>query len=137
MPPVLNRIFDLARTALLTGAPHFGDVPTVASGCAINRYAPTPNRKGSGLGPHRDKGLWMPLVVGVTLVESRRVVFSNDYKERATRRFELETKAGSVYAFRDEMYTQWFHESLKKGPSQQQTIYSITYRFFEPSTTPS
>ena len=134
MPPVLNRIFEIARAALMIRAPHFGIVPTEASGCAINRYAPTPNKKGSGLGPHRDKGLWKPLVVGVTLVESRRVVFSNDYKERATRRFELETKAGSVYAFRDEMYTQWFHESLKKGPSQQKTIYSITYRFFDCQT---
>lgn len=129
MPRVLLDIFTHARTALLAEAPYFGDVPEIPYGCAINRYATTENGRGNGLGPHRDKGVWRPLVLGVTLVEARKMAFSNDYKEKATRRVEFTTARGSVYGFRDEMYTRWWHESLKKGLSQAKTIYSITYRF--------
>lgn len=130
MPPVLNEIYKHARSALMVhpnGA--FLDLPEEASGCAINRYDPTLNGKGSGLGPHRDKGAWKPLVVGVTLVESRQMVFSDDYKQNAKVTYKLPTERGSVYGFRDCMFTKWYHESLKKGASQQKTIYSITYRF--------
>lgn len=129
IPDVLIDIFKHARKSLLEEAPHFGDVPEMPDGCAINRYATTDNGKGNGLGPHRDKGSWIPLVVGVTLVESRMMAFSDDYKARATQRHSFTTEAGSVYGFRDEMYTRWFHESLKKGRAQKRTIYSITYRF--------
>ena len=109
--------------------PAFGDIPETPTGCAINRYPTTPNGNGSGLGPHKDKGKWIPLVVGVTLVESRRMKFSNDYKDKATQSHCIFTDRCSAYAFRDEMYTRWFHESLKKGPTQKKTIYSVTYRF--------
>ena len=130
MPPVLLSIFAEARAALCAHSSHFADVPEVPSGCAINRYEPTANKRGSGLGPHRDKGLWKPLVVGVTLVESREMAFGEwGPNGEATRRHRITTQRGSVYAFRDELYTRWFHESLKKGPTQKRTIYSITYRF--------
>jgi hypothetical protein len=129
IPDVILEIFKHARKSLLEEAPYFGGIPEKPSGCAINRYAPTSNGRGNGLGPHKDKGSWIPLVVGVTLVESRKMSFSNDYKTRATQRHSFTTEVGSVYGFRDEMYTRWYHESLKKGPTQKRTIYSITYRF--------
>ena len=129
IPAPLLEMFKHARAALLAEAPDFGEVPETPSGCAINRYAPTLNGKGNGLGPHRDKGQWKPLVIGVTLVESRKMALADDYKEKAKRRYEFTTERGSVYAFRDEMYTKWWHESMKKGPSQEATIYSVTYRF--------
>lgn len=129
IPDVLLQMFKHARESLLKECPHFGSIPEKPAGCAVNRYAVTENGKGSGLGPHQDKGAWIPLVIGVTLVESRKMSLSNDYKSRATERHTFTTEAGSVYGFRDEMYTKWFHESLKKGKSQKNTIYSITYRF--------
>lgn len=129
IPDILINIFKHARKSLLEEASYFGDIPEMPSGCAINRYATTDNGKGNGLGPHRDKGSWIPLVVGVTLVESRVMAFSDAYKAQATQRHSFTTEAGSVYGFRDEMYTRWFHESLKKGRTQKRTIYSITYRF--------
>jgi len=129
IPQVLIDIFKHARESLLKEAPYFGQIPEEPAGCAINRYAPTDNGRGNGLGPHKDKGSWIPLVVGVTLVESRDMSFSNEYKTRATQRHRFTTEVGSVYGFRDDMYTKWYHESLKKGPRQRKTIYSITYRF--------
>ena len=129
IPAPLLEMFKHARAALLAEAPAFGQIPETPSGCAINRYAPTNNGKGNGLGPHRDKGQWKPLVVGVTLVESRTMALADDYKEKAKRRYKFTTAPGSVYAFRDELYTKWWHESIKKGPSQKATIYSVTYRF--------
>lgn len=129
IPDVLMQIFKHARESMLKECPSFGDIPETPTGCAVNRYAVTDNGRGNGLGPHQDKGAWIPLVIGVTLVESRKMSFSNGYKARATERHTFTTEAGSVYGFRDEMYTRWFHESLKKGKSQKQTIYSVTYRF--------
>lgn len=129
IPQVLLDIFSHARDALIAEAPRFGRVPNKPSSCAINRYETTSNHVGNGLGPHRDQGKWKPLVVGVTLVESRDMAFSNDYKEKATLRYQITTARGSVYAFRDDIYTRWYHESLKKGRTQKHTIYSITYRF--------
>lgn len=126
IPPVLLSIYRHARNALCKTFP---DLPDEPSGCAINRYDPTENRKGSGLGPHRDAGAWKPLVVGVTLVEWREMAFSDGYKGQATKTHKIRTEPGSVYCFRDEMFTKWYHESLKKGAKHEKTIYSITYRF--------
>ena len=131
IPDVLIEMFKHARKSLLEESPYFGTLPEQPTGCAVNRYAVTENGKGNGLGPHRDKGAWIPLVVGVTLVESRKMSLSNDYKQRATERHTFTTEPGSVYAFRDQLYTKWYHESLKKGRSQKNTIYSITFRFLE------
>lgn len=136
IPPVLLEIFSRARAALLDECPEFCSrggvpIPERCTGCAINRYARTENGRGNGLGPHRDKGSWQPLVIGVTLVESREMEFTDDYKERATHTVRLTTERASVYGFRDELYRRWFHASLKKGRSQAKTIYSITYRFSE------
>jgi hypothetical protein len=132
MPPVLIEIYNHARNALLKDghSPAFTSLPSEPYACAINRYPVSSGATGSGLGPHKDTGAWKPLVIGVTLVEDRKMAFTNGYKSQATQRHVLQTKAGSVYAFRDEMYTDWYHESCKKKPpSQKQTIYSITYRF--------
>ena len=129
MPQVLLDIFQRARTLLMSTAPKFGDIPLVPGGCAINRYPTTANGKGAGIGPHKDKGEWQPLVIGVTLVESRRVAFTQTYQQTPDKAHTVVTPAGSVYGFRDEMYTQWFHQVMKKGGTQRKTIYSITYRF--------
>lgn len=129
MPALLLDIYRHARAALQGHSDRFGDLPDAPSGCAVNRYETTANGKGSGLGPHRDKGSWRALVVGVTLGEARSMAFSDGYKADARVTHVVPTARASVYAFRDEIYSRWYHESLKKGPSQQRTVYSITYRF--------
>lgn len=91
IPAPLLEMFKHARAALLAEAPDFGEIPETPSGCAINRYATTPNGKGNGLGLHRDKGQWKPLVIGVTLVESRTMALSEEYKANAKRRYEFIT----------------------------------------------
>lgn len=132
IPAVLIEIYKQARTALLEDDkwPALKTLPPEPYACAINRYPLSCGVSGSGLGPHKDTGAWKPLVIGVTLNEDRKMAFSNGYKSQATQRHVLNTKACSVYAFYDEMYTDWYHESCKKKPtSQKRTIYSITYRF--------
>ena len=113
IPEPLLEMFKHARAALLAEAPDFGEVPETPSGCAINRYAPTLNGKGNGLGPHRDKGQWKPLVIGVTLVESRKMALADDYKEKAKRRYEL-PRPGRCTPSRTNC-TRWWHESMKRA----------------------
>lgn len=127
IPSVFCAIFKIARDALIAHNPKFGSIPDMPAGCAVNRYPTSTNGKGSGLGKHKDKGQWIPLVVGVTFVAGRRMMFSNRYEDQSVDHV-ITTERGSVYGFRDEMYSDWWHASLKNN-IQSGTIYSITYRF--------
>lgn len=135
LPPCFQRMYREVYTMARLQNPEWTTedlLPSIPKACTVNRYPVSNTDKGQGsqLGYHQDKGAWRPLVIGVTLgpVDWRTLAFRHPstktvHKER--------TEPGDGYLFRNEMYTEWQHASLKRGSGQKETVYTVTFRFEE------
>ena len=132
LPPCFVQLGKEARASLLASTPLLNDtdIPEEPMACAVNRYPVSDPVKGRGsqLGFHQDRGNWRELVIGVTLgpEDWREMRFL--HKPTKTMH-KLRTEAGDVYLFRNAMYTDWHHASMKRSSKQKRTIYSVTFRW--------
>ena len=103
--------------------PYVKNLPEKFTSCTANKYP-----IGEGLGAHKDGSVWKPFVVGLTLNGKRTMEFTNESGEKV----QVLTKRCSAYIFFDEMYTDWYHASLKGKKEgkyyQDSTVFSLTYR---------
>lgn len=129
LPPIFVQLFNEARASLVAEVTD-SDVPLVPSTCTVNRYPVTDPSigRGSQLGFHQDKGPWRELVVGVTLGPVDWRVMQFLHKPTKTKH-KVRTEPCDVYMFRDALYSDWHHASMKKNRKQKETIYSVTYRW--------
>lgn len=120
MPDIIRNVGDEVSDMFRSTVP---DLPTKFTSCTANRYP-----VGEGLGAHKDGPAWEPYVLGVTIGSSRHMQFRSDSGEKLT----FLTKRCSAYIFWSDMYTDWYHSSMKGSNSgkyfQPGTAYSLTFR---------
>tara|TARA_B100000787_G_C16120673_1_gene262512 strand:- start:168 stop:842 length:675 start_codon:yes stop_codon:yes gene_type:complete len=122
IPPLIEKIgneLNIRFRALVPNLPHN------FTSCTANRYP-----IGEGLGKHKDGGVWEPYVVGLTIGSSRHMEFYCEDKRLES--LHIQTKRCSAYIFWGNMYTDYYHASLKGAKNgkyfQEGTAYSLTYR---------
>lgn len=133
IPPALRRMGEEAIEAVRDRAPRAPWDAFSIDTLVLNKYAAT-----QGVGPHKDKGPWKPLVVGVTLSDDpfgkpSVMTFSTFVPTMCgekTVRLAVPTRHRSVYIFYNRAYTDGEHKRNRCPIAQQGNVYSFTYRSF-------
>ena len=120
IPEVIENVGEKLYTLF---RPYVTNLPEKFTSSIANKYP-----LGEGLGAHKDGSVWKPFVVGLTLNGNRTMEFTKESGEK----IQLLTKRCSAYIFFDDMYTDWYHASLKGKKNgkyyQDSTVFSLTYR---------
>lgn len=66
--------------------------------------------------------------MGVTLGPEDWRVMKFLHKPTKTKR-QVRTEPSDAYVFREALYNDWHHASMKRSSKQMKTIYSVTFRW--------
>jgi len=86
----------------------------------INKY-----NIGDKCGAHHDPPRENPLVIGITIGNSRKMRWRNDKNKNI--KYDIITEPRSLYAFWGDAFNNWTHESVA-SKKQKGTLYSLTFR---------